>query len=79
MGLFKFIFLRYYKMASFENVTSEESIILAKLRNADNQENMFRQELENMFAATTTPKTFPRLNPRPKKFRTKKIDSCFKT
>ena len=44
MGLLEIIFrARYYKMESFGNLTSEELMILAKLRNVDACKNMSRQ------------------------------------
>ena len=46
--LFKF-FLRYYEMASLENLTSEGLMILSKLRNVDDYENMSRQQLDSIF------------------------------
>lgn len=41
---------------SFENLKSEELIILAKLRNADGFKNMPKQHLESIFATPTAPK-----------------------
>ena len=44
MGLLEIIFrARYYKMESFGNLTSEELMILTKLRNVDACKNMSRQ------------------------------------
>lgn len=51
-------------MASFRNLTAEESI--AKLRSIDGYENILRQQLENIFITPYSPK--PTLKPvtRPK-------------
>ena len=62
-----YFFLLCHKMASFENLISEELMILATLRNLDVYKNMFRLQLKSIFATPLTPKPFPRPVPRPKK------------
>ena len=53
-------------MASFENLTTPELMILAKLRNVDGYENMCMQQLENILTTTSSPKHAPKPAFRPK-------------
>lgn len=48
-------------------------MILAKLRNLDDYENISIQQLENIFPTLPTPKPFPKFVLRPNKFTPKKI------
>ena len=50
-------------MANFENLKTQELMILANLRNVEGYENMFRQQLESMFTTPPLPKPTP--TPRP--------------
>ena len=50
-------------MASFENLTTQELMILANFRNVEGYENMVRQQLESMFTTPPLPKPTP--TPRP--------------
>ena len=79
MRLFqKNIIKYYYKMVSFGNLTSEELMILATLRNADGYKNIFGQQLENIFVTPPTLKPLCRPALRPKKLAQKKPTSALR-
>ena len=56
-------------MASFENLTIKDLNMLAKARSVDIYENMFRQQLWNIFTTPSMPKPTPTSAPKlaPKK------------
>ena len=65
-------------MTSFENLTSAELMILAKLRKVDGCENISRQQLRTIFPTPPTPEAFRRFALRPKKFTPKKPTPAFR-
>ena len=53
-------------MASFQNLTAQELIILLILRNVCGYKNMSRQQLESIFTALSLPKPTHKRVPKPK-------------